>query len=187
MNFNKISYLCETIKALILQKCRSDYLIEQCKSVLFAFQQLIIFTEKIYLSDISLPDFLPFFKKGETINMPVNCTRSCTYIFTLTETCLSNLMLLLVFSWLSSIKNFRHMCMCPSLLIPSCSLCQTLGIYVDRRVKATDSVLVRNNFQSTMFSYGTCTYNVTNHVSEEAIEVNLTIATAKEDITSKVV
>lgn len=56
---------------------------------------------------------------------------------------------------------------------------------MDRRVKATDSVLVRNNFQSTMFSYGTCTYNVTNHVSEEAIEVNLTIATAKEDITSK--
>jgi hypothetical protein len=175
--------LCETIKALILQKCGSDYLIGQCKSVMFAFQQLIIFTEKIYLSDISLPDFLPFFKKGETINMTVNCTRSCTYIFTLTETCLSNLMLLLVFSWLSSIKKFRHMCMCPSLLIPSCSLCQTLGIYVDRRVKATDSVLVR----STMFSYSTCTYNVTNPVSEEAIEVNLTIATAEEDITSKVV
>lgn len=73
--------------------------------------------------------------------------------------------------------------MCPSLLIPSCSLCQTLGIYVDRRVKATDSVLVR----STMFSYSTCTYNVTNLVSEEAVEVNLTIATAEEDITSKVV
>lgn len=138
---------------------------------------------KIYLSDISLPDFLPFFKKGEMINMTVNCTRSCTYIFTLTQTCLSNLMLLLVFSWLSSIKKFRHMCMCPSLLIPSCSLCQTLGIYVDRRVKATDSVLVC----STMFSYSTCNYNVTNPVSEEAVEVNLTIATAEEDITSKVV